>query len=122
MKKIMTIAMTVAIILGAMSSRADQSISDDYYDMQGKIEAAEFDMTRDQIQKQIQELDMLQTDLGDLEDSHGLIKAIGETIHIAKLELQTARRNLDLEMAKELSKNLKEALKEFKAKDPRVSR
>lgn len=121
MKKIMTIAMTVAIILGAVSSRADQGISHDYYGMQGKIEAVEFDMTRDQILKQIQELDKLQTDLGDLEDSQGLIKAIGETIHIAQLELQTARRNLDLEMAKELSKNLIEALIEFKAKDPRGS-
>ena len=122
MKKIMTIAMTVAIILGAVSSRADQGISDDYYGMQGKIEAVEFDMTRDQILKKIQELDKLQTDLGDLEDSQGLIKAIGETIHIAQLELQTARRNLDLELAQELSKSLSEAIKEFKAKDARSSR
>ena len=119
MKTLLMTALILSAAFGTVNAKADDGISSDYYAMEGKINAADFDITADSIQKHIKELNDMQAELTNLEDSQGLIKAIGQSVHIATLDFKTAKRNFDLATAKKINTNLVEDIRTFKAMDPR---
>ncbi len=70
------------------------------------------------IQKQIDELNSMQDALADVEDTDGLMSAIGQTVTQAGLSLQHIRKTSDLKESQQVTLDLAAQISEFKAMDP----
>ncbi len=70
------------------------------------------------IQKQIEEMNSMQEALADVEDTNGLISAIGQTVTQAELSLKHIRKTSNLKESQRLTTELASLISEFKATDP----
>lgn len=78
----------------------------------------ELDQNITLIQKQMTELEVMQEFLADVEDTNGLMSAIGQTIDQAEMSLKNIKKNSDLNESRELKKSLSSLISQFKAMDP----
>ena len=79
---------------------------------------SEFDQNMILIQNHINELNSLQESLADVEDTNGLMSAIGQTIDQAEISLKDLRKNLNLKQSRQVTRELSALISEFKATSP----
>ncbi len=70
------------------------------------------------IQLQIKEMNSMQDMLANVEDTNGLLSAIGQTITQAELSLANIRKNSSVVESRLLTNELTAMISEFKATDP----
>lgn len=70
------------------------------------------------IQSQITEMNAMQEALADVEDTHGLMSALGQTISQATLSLQHIQKTSDLKESRETVQELSVLITDFKGMDP----
>ena len=137
MKKKIVLAMAVIMVLGSVKAMAEDFHS---INMEGKIQAAEadaaerrdFDMNFAQgkwdaaeldsnlvtIKSKIQEMERLQDELGDMENTNGLLSALGQTITTATEVRKEIEQTSDLEKSRQLIKELNTEINNFKNQHP----
>ncbi|KHD88964.1 MAG: hypothetical protein OM95_05715 [Bdellovibrio sp. ArHS] len=141
MKKRILLAMAVIMVLGSVKAMAEEvddislmitegkiqaaqaaAVRDGCmecgFNAQGKWDAAEFDMNLITIQTQIKEMEKMQDELNDVENTHGLMSALGQTITTAESVRKEIEQSVDLDKSRQLIKELNKSLREFKAQLP----
>ncbi|WP_347359261.1 hypothetical protein [Bdellovibrio sp.] len=137
MKKKIVLAMAIIMVLGSVKAMAEEDHS---INMEGKIQAAkadaserrDFEMGFNQdkwdaaeldsnliaIKSKIQELEGLQEELGDMEDTNGLLSALGQTITTATAIRKDIEKKSDLEKSRQLILELNNEINNFKNQHP----
>lgn len=137
MKKKIVLAMAVIMVLGSVKAMAE-----DYHSInmegkiqaaqadvamrseldislaQGKWDAAELDSNLVEIKSKIQELEKLQDELSDTENSNGLLSALGQAITVATEIQKEIADSSDLEKSRQLIQELNSEINNFKNQHP----
>nr|BFD61703.1 hypothetical protein BdHM001_03840 [Bdellovibrio sp. HM001]BFD65514.1 hypothetical protein HAGR004_05360 [Bdellovibrio sp. HAGR004] len=137
MKKKIVLAMAVIMVLGSVKAMAE-----DYHsiNMEGKLQATEADAAeRDDFQmgfnqdkwdaaeldsnlmtinSKIQELEKLQDELSDMENTNGLLSAIGQTVTTATEIQKEIAKSSDLKKSRQLIQELNSEINNFKNQHP----
>lgn len=139
MKKKVMLALAIVMVLGSVKAMAEEvdeiqrmitegkiqaaeaanRCMECELNVQGKWDAAELDMNLITIKSQITEMEKMQDELGDMENTRGVLSALGQTITTAEEVRKEIDRSGDLDKSRRLVQELKKAISDFKAQDPR---
>lgn len=127
MKKKVMLALAIVMVLGSVKAMAEEISDFDIEHGLGKIDAtidsqrvhAALKSNDSIIEMQIKELEKMQNELADEENTRGLMGALGQTITNAEIIRKEAIEKYDLEKSNQLVIELSNSLSDFKAQDPR---
>ncbi|KYG69310.1 hypothetical protein AZI87_08940 [Bdellovibrio bacteriovorus] len=141
MKKRVLLAMAVIMVLGSVKAMAEEvddislmitegkiaaaeaaAASDRCLECEmnipGKLDAAELNMNLITIETQIKEMEKMQDEISDMENTNGLMSALGQTITTAEAVRKEIDRSADLDKSRQLVGELTKTIREFKAQLP----
>lgn len=136
MKKKVMLALAIVMVLGSINAMAEEV--DEIHQMitegkiqaaeaanrcmecdlhaYGKLDAAELQMNLVTIKSQIAEMEKMQQELSDVENTRGVLSALGQTITMAEDIFKEIDQNNDLEKSRILVKDLDQIIGQLKVR------